>query len=190
MALISLIGLPGGGKTTTGRQLARRLGVAFVDSDAVIEQHLGESIRSFFEREGEESFRDVEEAVIAELTQGGADGVLATGGGVVLRQKNRENLRARSAVVYLTSTPEALYRRLRFDAKRPLLQTADPLARLNELYAVRDPLYRETAHFQIATGRPSIPTLVTTILTQLELAGLLDPYAVPSVVDPIMPPLA
>ncbi len=183
--LISLIGLPGGGKTTAGRQLARRLGRAFLDSDAVIEQQLGESIRSFFEREGEDRFRDVEQGVIEDLTAT-FGGVLATGGGVVLRWANREKLRARSTVVYLTSTPEALFKRLRHDTRRPLLQTSDPLARLHELHAERDPLYRETAHFQIATGRPSIPTLVTTILTQLELGGVLDPFAVPSVVDPLV----
>ena len=183
MALISLIGLPGGGKTTTGRQLARRLNRPFTDTDALIEQRLGETIRSFFEREGEERFRDIEEAVVAEVCET-FDGVLATGGGVVLRANNRSNLREHSTVVYLTSTPEALFRRLRFDSKRPLLQTQDPLARLHELYAKRHPLYSETAHFSIATGRPSIPTIVTTILAQLELAGVVDPYTVPSTVDP------
>lgn len=183
LTLISLIGLPGGGKTTTGRQLARRLNWSFADSDAFVEQRLGESIRSYFEREGEERFRDVEEEVIADLVDN-FRGVLATGGGVVLRAANREALRARSTVVYLTATPEALLRRLRFDSKRPLLQTADPLARLKELYASRDALYRQTAHFSIATGRPPISTIVTMILSQLELAGALDPNLVPSSVDP------
>ena len=187
MALISLIGLPGGGKTTTGRQLAKRLGWPFVDSDAVIEQRLREPIRSFFEREGEESFRDVEESVIADIAANGK-GVLATGGGAVLRMANRDMLREHSTVVYLTSTPESLFRRLRFDSKRPLLQTSDPLAKLQELHARRDPLYREIAHFSIATGRPSIPTIVTTILAQLELAGVLDPNTVPSLVDPSATP--
>jgi shikimate kinase len=184
LALISLIGLPGGGKTTTGRQLARRLGQAFMDTDAVIEERIGESIRTFFEREGEEKFRDVEQTVLAE-TIDRFDGVLATGGGVVLREANRTALRDRSTVVYLSATPEALFRRLRFDAKRPLLQGGDPLARLRQLHMTRDPLYRETAHYQIATGRPSIVTLVTMILSQLELAGVLDPGTVPSVVDPM-----
>ena len=190
MGLISLIGLPGGGKTSTGRQLARRLNQAFEDADAVIERKLGESIRSFFEREGEARFRDVEEAVIHDLTVN-FSGVLATGGGAVLRPTNRAQLRENSTVIYLTATPESLMRRLRFDAKRPLLQTDDPLARLRELHAQRDPLYRETAHFHIATGRPPVSVLVTMILSQLELAGVVDPYTVPSVVDPTLPaPLA
>ena len=186
MPLISLIGLPGGGKTSTGRQLARRLNQPFEDSDAVIEQQLGESIRSFFEREGEARFRDVEEAVLRDLTLN-FSGVLATGGGAVLRPANRAQLRENSTVIYLTATPESLMRRLRFDMKRPLLQTHDPLGRLQELYAQRDPLYRETAHFHIATGRPPVSVLVTMILTQLELAGVIDPYTVPSIVDPTIP---
>lgn len=186
MPLISLIGLPGGGKTSTGRQLARRLNQPFEDTDAVIERQLGESIRSFFEREGEARFRDVEEAVLRDLTVN-FNGVLATGGGAVLRPANRAQLRERSTVIYLTSTPESLMRRLRFDVKRPLLQTDDPLGRLKQLYEQRDPLYRETAHFHIATGRPPVSVLVTMILTQLELAGVIDPYTVPSIVDPFEP---
>jgi shikimate kinase len=185
--LISLIGLPGGGKSSTGRQLARRLDMPFSDSDSVIEHRLGESIRSVFEREGEERFRDIEQQVIEELcsTQ---QGVLATGGGAVLREANRQVLRRHSTVVYLSATPEALFRRLRHDTKRPLLSVADPLARLHELHAKRHPLYSETAHFVIATGRPTVAALVTSILTQLELAGVVDPYVVPSVVDPLARP--
>lgn len=168
--IVSLIGLPGSGKTTVGRQLARRLQVAFVDSDHVIEQRLGCSIRAYFEAEGEERFRDIEEQVIEDLTREQA-GVLSTGGGVVLRPGNRRRLHERTRVVYLKSLPEELFRRLRHDTQRPLLQVADPLGRLRELYAARDPLYRETAHFVIETGRPSVPTLVNMIMMQLELAG-------------------
>ena len=126
--MISLIGLPGSGKSTVGRQLARRLQLPFSDSDHVIEQQLGCSIREYFEREGEERFRDVEESVIDELTQGGS-GVLSTGGGVILRQVNRRRLRQHSQVVYLNSSPDELFRRLRHDVNRPLLQVADPLLR-------------------------------------------------------------
>lgn len=169
--IFSLVGLPGSGKTTVGRQLARRLQLPFVDSDHAIEARLGCSIREFFEREGEPRFRDVEEEIIDTLTSAGA-GVLSTGGGVVLRQTNRQNLRERGQVIYLKSTPEELFRRLRHDANRPLLQVADPLTRLRDLFAVRDPLYREVAHFILETGRPSVSTLVNMIVMQLELAGL------------------
>lgn len=165
-----LIGLPGAGKTTVGRQLARRLQLPFVDSDQVIESRIGCTIREFFEREGEAAFRDVEEAVIDELTRGEAC-VLSTGGGAVLRPVNRQRLRERGRVFYLRSTPEELMRRLRHDRTRPLLQVADPAQRLRELYAQRDPLYRETAHYVIETGRPSVATLVSMILMQLELGA-------------------
>ena len=172
--IFSLIGLPGSGKSTVGRQLARRLQIPFVDSDNVIETRLGCPIRQYFEREGEDSFRDAEAAVIEDLTMGPL-GVLSTGGGAVLRTRNRLNLRRRGQVVYLKSSPDELFRRLRHDRNRPLLQVADPLTRLRDLYALRDPLYRETAHFIIETGRPPVATLVNMIVMQLELAGVWPP---------------
>ena len=168
---IACVGLPGSGKSTIGRQLARRLEVKFIDSDQVIEQRIGCSIREFFEREGEVAFRDLEEDVIGELTQA-TPCVLATGGGAVMRAASRQHLRDRTQSFYLHSAPEEVFRRLRNDQNRPLLQVADPLGRLMELYSVRDPLYREAAKFIIETGRPSVSTLVNTILMQLELAGI------------------
>ena len=168
--MISLIGLPGSGKSTVGRQLARRLQLPFSDSDQAIEARLGCPIREFFEREGENRFRDIEAEVIDTLSQQGA-GVLSTGGGAVLRPQTRERLRARGRVIYLKSHPEELIRRLRHDTNRPLLQVADPMAKLRELFATRDPLYRQTAHFVIETGRPSVATLVNMIVMQLELDG-------------------
>ena len=175
--MISLVGMPGGGKSTVGRHLARRLGVAFADCDAVIAQRIGCPIRVYFEHEGEARFRDLEAQVLAERVADG-DGVLATGGGVVLRPENRALLRSASVCVYLRSTPEELYRRLRHDVKRPLLQVVDPLARLRELHSERDPLYLQTAEFVVETGRPSVPSLVHMIVMQLELAGRL-PARVP-----------
>ncbi len=166
-----LVGLPGSGKSTIGRQLARRLSLPFFDSDHVIEERLGCSIREYFEREGEERFRDLEESVLDELTQGPAS-VVSTGGGAVLRPANRAHLRERGNVVYLRSVPEEVFRRLRHDRHRPLLQVADPLQRLRDLFEARDPLYRQAAHFIIETGRPSVATLVNMIVMQLELAGM------------------
>jgi shikimate kinase len=170
--LLVLIGLPGSGKSTVGRQLARRLKLPFTDTDDAIEQRIGCSISEFFEREGETAFRDIEEAVIEELT-GGGPSVLATGGGAVLRPANRERLRRSGHVIYLRSTPEEVFKRLRHDVNRPLLQVPDPLARLRAMHEERDPLYRETAHFVIETGRPTVSKLVNMILTQLELAGVI-----------------
>ena len=170
-----LVGLPGSGKSSVGRQLARRLSLPFADSDHVIEQRIGCSIREYFEREGEAAFRDLEETVIQDLTVDTC-GVLATGGGAVLRAANRQRMRQAGHVIYLRSTPEEVFRRVRRDVNRPLLQVADPLQRLRTLFDERDPLYRETAHFVIETGRPSVPTVVNMIVMQLELAGVLPPH--------------
>ena len=180
---IALVGMPGGGKSTVGRQLAKRLGRVFIDSDAAIERRIGEPIRSYFEAQGEEGFRDIEESVIEEVTSL-RDAVLATGGGAVLRIGNRRVLHERCHVVYLRSSPEDLFRRLRHDTVRPLLQVADPLARLRELFEIRDPLYREAAHSVIDTGRPSVTMLINIVLMQLELAGVVDDAGgAPSPVD-------
>jgi shikimate kinase len=183
--LISLVGLPGSGKSTVGRQLSRRLGLDFVDSDTEIEKRLGCTIREFFEREGEESFRDVEQSTLAELTsaqhslasKATSAVVLSTGGGSVLRPENRTALRQSGQVVYLHSQPDDIIKRLRHDRNRPLLQVGDPLQRLRDLYALRDPLYRETAHFVVETGRPSVATLVNVIVMQLELEGKLPQHS-------------
>ena len=168
---VAFVGLPGAGKSAVGRRLAQRLQLPFVDSDQVIEQRIGCSIREYFDREGEARFRDVEQAVIADLAAH-ANGVVATGGGAVLRDANRIRLRDHFHVIYLRSSPEDLFRRLRHDVKRPLLQVADPLGRLRELHSVRDPLYSETAHDVVETGRPSVSMLVSIIVMQLELAGV------------------
>jgi len=173
--IVSLVGLPGSGKSTVGRQLARRLKIHFYDSDHVIEERLGCSIRVAFERDGEDVFRDLEVSVLDELTQI-PQVVISTGGGAVLRSETRKHLRDRSYVVYLNSTPDDLYRRLRHDVNRPLLQVADPLGRLRELHVARDPLYREAAHFVIDTGRPTMATLVNMIAMQLELTGVISSF--------------
>ena len=180
--LLVLVGLPGSGKTTVGRQLARRLHLPFVDSDHAIENRLGCSVREYFEREGEDRFRDLESEVLADLCHS-HQGVLSTGGGSVLRPINRERLRENGHVFYLRSSPEEVFRRLRNDQNRPLLQVTDPQARLRELFEVRDPLYRETAHYVIETGRPNVAGLVNMIVSQLELAGHIKPVSPPAPAD-------
>ncbi|MDP1901345.1 MAG: shikimate kinase [Rubrivivax sp.] len=180
---LSLVGMPGCGKSTIGRHLARQLGLQFIDSDSEVEQRIGMPIREFFATQGEEAFRNVEQDVIDELSSRPGL-VLATGGGAVLRPSNRDALHSRTHVLYLRTTPEELARRLRHDTHRPLLQVADPLRRLRELYRERDPLYRRTAHFVIEAARPSLHSLMGMVLMQLELAGLVDPALVPSQIDP------
>jgi shikimate kinase len=175
--LIIFVGLPGSGKTTIGRQMGRRLGLPFLDSDAVIEQRLGCTIREFFDREGEERFRDIEQNVLDDLSKY-HHGILSTGGGAVLREANRKNLHLRGRVVYLRSTPEEVFRRLKHDMQRPLLQVDDPLEKLRTLFNVRDSLYREASHYVFDTGRPSINKLLNAIIEKLELEGF-DTHASP-----------
>jgi shikimate kinase len=184
MTVIALVGMPGSGKSTVGRQLARRLRWTFVDLDADIERVTGCSIRRYFEQHGEAAFRDQEQAALERLLSQQDSRVLATGGGAVLRETNRRRLSECAAVVYLHSSPEELMRRLRHDTHRPLLQVPDPMRKLRELHQERDPLYRDAARFVIETGRPSVRMLVGMILMQLELGGVIDPSQVPSAVGP------
>ena len=146
----------------------------FFDCDLEVERQIGCSIRDYFERSGEESFRDVEASVVRALTLLPV-GVISTGGGVVRRAENREFLSASSHVIYLHSTPDEVFRRLRHDQSRPLLQVVDPMGRLRDMYAVRDPLYRQVAHLVIETGRPSVSSLVNTIIAELQSLDLVPP---------------
>lgn len=167
----ALVGMPGSGKSTVGRQLAHRTGVPFIDLDQRLEQALGTSIRNFFETEGEARFRDLESEMLAEVAQQPGGMVLSTGGGAVLRPENRQVLRALGTVLYLRASPEEIFKRIRHDRSRPLLQVPNPMERLRELLAQRDGLYRETAHYVIETGRPTVSTLVNMVMMQLEMAA-------------------
>jgi shikimate kinase len=163
--------MPGCGKSTIGRQLARSRQLPFLDSDHEIERFLGCSIREFFDREGEPAFRDVEERVLGELLSASLPRVIATGGGSVLRPANRAALGAHATVVYLHTQPEDLARRLSRDTQRPLLQVADPRQRLRDLYAVRDPLYRGVAGIVVDTAHKSAAMLVSLISMQLDMSA-------------------
>ncbi|MEZ5449697.1 MAG: shikimate kinase AroK [Thiolinea sp.] len=164
---IILVGLMGAGKSTVGRQLARRYKVAFYDSDKVIEERTGVSISTIFEIEGEDGFRDREQQVIAELCH--QDGiVLATGGGSVLREANRQSLREAGTVVYLRASAEQLFNRIRHDRNRPLMQTEHPLQTLRNLLNVREALYLEVADLIIPTGKQRASSIVRTIIHKLK----------------------
>ena len=164
---IFLVGLMGAGKTTVGRALAKRLNKRFVDSDHEIEARTGATIPWIFEIEGEESFRQREAEVIRDLTaQHGI--VLATGGGAILRAQNREYLKTRGTVIYLRAGVNSILQRTSRDRNRPLLQTADPRKRIEELAREREPYYLEIADLIIETGRPNVQFLVHSILAQLE----------------------
>ena len=164
---IFLVGMMGAGKTTVGKILARRLKRRFVDSDHEIERRCGVRIPVIFDIEGEEGFRGREEQAIAEMAA--LEGVvLATGGGAVLSAENRRRLASHGTTIYLHARPEDLHRRLRHDKSRPLLYTPDPLQRLRDLYAVRDPLYRQVADIVAETGTQSVQALARELLAKIE----------------------
>jgi shikimate kinase len=162
---IFLIGLMGAGKTTIGRHLARSLGCEFFDSDHEIERRTGADIPWIFDIEGEQGFRERERVVIDDLTQRQGI-VLATGGGAVLDADNRRNLMARGLVIYLRASVKRLLRRTEKDKNRPLLQTANPGQRLQQLYDERDPLYREIADLIVDTDNRNVSNSVKLIIRQ------------------------
>ncbi len=163
---IFLVGPMGAGKTAVGRRLAAHLGHEFHDSDAEIESRTGVDIAYIFELEGEEGFRVRERAVIDELSQ--LPGiVLATGGGAILSAETRERLSSRGVVVYLEASLDQQWRRTRRSSHRPLLQTDDPRARLEQLWAEREPLYQSIARITVRTGSRKLSVMVDEIAAAL-----------------------
>lgn len=167
---IFLIGPMGAGKTTIGRQIAKNLGVDFVDSDHEIEQRTGASIPLIFEIEGEEGFRRREREVIDDLTRRKGI-VLATGGGAVLDPANRNHLAGRGTVIYLRASLDHLLKRTARDRNRPLLHTEDPRARLEGIIKIREPLYREIADIIIDTDSNTVRATVRMIEDQLQMSN-------------------
>ncbi len=163
---IVLVGLMGAGKSTVGRHLAKRLRMKFYDSDAVIEQRTGVSIATIFEIEGEQGFRAREEQVIHELCNDD-NIVLATGGGSVLNANNRLVIQEAGHVIYLCTSAEQLYSRIRHDKSRPLMQTSNPLQTLRNLLRKREPYYFEVADSVIKTGQQRINVVINRILRSL-----------------------
>lgn len=162
---IYLIGLMGAGKTTIGRQLANALRVPFYDSDKAIEEQTGVDITTIFEYEGEEGFRVREQNMIQELTQ--IDGiVLATGGGVILKEQNRQILKKKGFVVYLECSIDKILQRTRRDNQRPLLNTDDPRGRIETLFSQRKDFYMSTSDFSIDTSTMQSKSVVQHILDE------------------------
>lgn len=162
---IFLVGPMGAGKSTIGRLLASELNLSFRDSDRVIEERTGADIPWIFDMEGEEGFRERETAVLVELAAE-TDVVIATGGGIILREENRAIMKSAGHVCYLTASIDQLVERTSRDKKRPLLQVENPRQKIIDLLALRDPLYRAAADFIINTDRRS-PKAVAQ-----EIAGL------------------
>jgi shikimate kinase len=162
----------GAGKTSVGRLLAKRFAKTFYDCDHEIERRTGVKIPVIFDIEGEEGFRNREAVLLKELAPQ-HNVVLATGGGAVLRQENRTLLKRHGTVVYLRASLDELVTRTRHDRNRPLLQTANPRAKLEQLFEERDPLYREIAAVIVDTGNQSLRTLVAKLEGGLRDNGLL-----------------
>ena len=165
---IILIGMPGAGKTTVGKLLAKRTGATFIDVDREIVNRTGVTIASIFEIEGEAAFRARESALIAELVMQ-TNVVIATGGGAILAETNRITLRANGLVVYLKARLDELWERTRRDSSRPLLAHANPQSVLAALFAIREPLYKQTAHLAVETGRQSVGRLADYIINELQI---------------------
>ncbi|MEZ5538326.1 MAG: shikimate kinase AroK [Thiolinea sp.] len=164
---IILVGLMGAGKSTIGRQLARRCKLAFYDSDKVIEERTGVNIPTIFDIEGEAGFRDREEKVISDLCR--LDNiVLATGGGSVLREPNRECVKSSGYVVYLRASAEQLYQRIRHDKNRPLMQTDNPLQTLRDLLKARENYYLDVADLVVPTGKQRASNITRHIMQKLK----------------------
>jgi len=157
---IFLVGLMGAGKTSVGKLLAKRLGKDFYDCDQEIEDATGVKIAVIFEIEGEAGFRARESKMLVELANR-ANVLIATGGGAVLSACNRKLLADRGIVVYLRAAPLDLWRRTRYDKQRPLLKTEDRMARFEQLFAERDPLYLEIADIIVDTGSQSVGALAS-----------------------------
>lgn len=158
----------GAGKSTIGRQLAHKLGMTFFDSDKVIEERTGVSIPTIFAIEGEDGFREREEQIIAELSAMSGI-VLATGGGSVLREVNRQHIRqSGGCVIYLKASAEQLFHRIKNDKTRPLMQTSNPLQTLRGLLKTREPFYLEVANLIIPTGKQKVNVILREINTKLK----------------------
>jgi len=164
---IFFVGPMGAGKTTIGKQLARSLGRSFYDSDKEIEARTGADIPLIFELEGEAGFRSREKAMIDELTRQ-PNIVLATGGGAILDPDNRKHLAGRGFVIYLSAPVEQLFQRTARDTRRPLLQTENPRQKLEEILAVRDPLYREIADLVLITDNKPVRNVTNSLLQQFK----------------------
>lgn len=162
MRNIYLTGFMGTGKSAVGRELAKRLKFMLVDIDALIVQKEKRSINDIFSQSGEPYFRKVESATLKEVSLK-EDQVVSCGGGIVLNPDNTALMKQTGRLVYLSARPEVIFERVRRHTHRPLLQVADPLAKIQELLAARKPHY-EQAEFVVDSSEISVKEVADKIL--------------------------
>ncbi len=165
---LALVGFMGTGKSSVGRLAAEALQFEFVDTDALIESESGLTVEEIFRQQGEPAFRQLERQIVQNLEQRDKT-IIATGGGLVADPANLASLKSHALVVCLWASPEIIWERVREQTHRPLLQTADPLLKIRELLASRDPLYRQ-ADVLIQTNHRSPKEVVQQVLLQFQLA--------------------
>lgn len=169
---VVLIGFRGSGKSTVGRMAAERLGYAFVDTDALIEQRTGMTIREIFADRAEDGFRDLESQIVAEVSRADRT-VISTGGGVVLREQNVRALQANGRLIYLTAPPDVLWKRIFADVHRHATRLRmDPdtgLQQVRHALEFREPIYSAIADAVVDTDGRSVESIVDRVITR---AGL------------------
>lgn len=166
MKNIVLTGFMGAGKSSAGKKLAERLEMQVVDTDELIERRAGMKISEIFSRYGEPHFRELEKEVVEEVSKL-ENHVIITGGGVVLKKENMQNLRRNGVIIYLHAEPEIVYQRVRNEVHRPLLQVANPMEKIKELLEFRAPFYADN-DFAIDTSNLSVEQVVEEILKKIE----------------------
>ncbi|MCD8097152.1 MAG: shikimate kinase [Lachnospiraceae bacterium] len=171
MRNLILIGFMGAGKTSVGKYLARDAGMTFVDTDEQIVAEQGMEISAIFEKYGEPYFRDLETGLLERMQTDTEDSVISVGGGMPVREQNRELLRSLGCVIYLQATKATILGRVQNDGTRPMLRGEDMEARVERLMREREALYREAAHFVIHTDGQDIPEVARTVLSEARKFG-------------------
>lgn len=168
---IALIGFMGAGKSSVGKLVARSLGFDYFDTDEFIEAHTGKTITRIFAEEGEAAFRELERQVVKHLEKK-KNTVISTGGGLPANEKNLASLKSHALVVYLWASPQKLWQRVRNQTHRPLLQTPDPLAKIQQLLAARQPFYSQ-ADVLVNTERRTVAEVARHVIKEFRAATAL-----------------
>ncbi len=166
---IYLVGFMGAGKTTVGRLLSLESGIPFYDLDECIEIECGMSISDIFSKRGEAYFREIESNMLREITENKDRFIMSTGGGVVLREENREVMKKNGVTIYLKGEVENLFQRIKKETNRPLLDVENPFERFKSLFEQRSSLYDISSDYTVYTDNKSPNMIVSEILRLIEI---------------------